>query len=100
MTCALHPAAGDTPYNPERAARAFHHATKLEGDLNRIRNMLRILFIMDLGDVCSDPRDEQAILEIAYIANDALDRIVEGRKAICDELHPFAYPHRHGWVTS
>lgn len=43
-------AASDKPFNPARAARAFHHVADMEEVLNRIRNMVRMLFIMDLDD--------------------------------------------------
>lgn len=90
-------AAGDKPFNPERAARAFRHVADIENDFNRIRNMVRMLFILDLSDICRDDRDVHALLELGYIADDALDRIWAAREAACDELHPFAYPHRYGW---
>ena len=90
-------AAGDTPFNPERAERAFQHVADLEDDLNRVKHALRMLTVMDFGDVCPDDRDALAILEMLCIANEALERIWEKRSDAWNELHPFAYPHRHGW---
>lgn len=93
-------AASDKPFNPARAARAFRCVADMENDFNRIRNMVRMLFIMDLNDICHDNRDVHALLELGYIADDALDRIGAARQAACSELHPFAYPRRHGWPES
>jgi len=90
-------AASDKPFNPARAARAFHHVADMEEVLNRIRNMVRMLFIMDLDDICRDSRDVHALIELGCIANDALDRLWAAREAAWGELHPFAYPKRHGW---
>jgi len=97
MSVHTHCARLETPFNPERAARAFHHVAGIENDFNRVRNMVRMLFILDLGDICRDNRDVQALLELGYIADDALDRIWAAREAACEELHPFAFPVRHGW---
>lgn len=94
---AVIPAAEDQPFNPARAARAFSHIYDIEKDINRVRNMVRMFFILDLDDICPDDRDANAILELAYVADDALDRIWAAREAACENLHPFAYPRTHGW---
>ena len=87
------------PGLPERqegpTTNAFDHVHRTENDLDRLRSLIRMFFILDLNDMMPDNRDVMTVMEIGIIMEEALDRICAARDEALGELHPLVYPHRH-----
>lgn len=80
----------------DRAERAFHHVSDIEGDLNQVQATLRMILMLDTAQVFNSDEEASAIIDLVLVATKALERVWEKRSLAFTELHPFAYPASHG----